>query len=208
MRAQCCACLLLLFAAVPALGHPGVGIVLDSRGNVFYTDLVHVWRIAPDGSKSIAVRNVHTHELSIDSLGNLYGEDSRYVGSDRFETRVWRRGVDGRISEVLPWRDGTYPEYGFTRDGDGAMFWVQCAHGRCIIRRRTPAGRTSTFVPAERFNHNPINAIAAARNGSVYVVDGSDLRRFGADGRATTVAPGLGPALMGLWVDNARTVCT
>jgi hypothetical protein len=37
----------VLFAAA-AHGHPGVGIVQDSRGNVFFTDLKQVWKIAHD----------------------------------------------------------------------------------------------------------------------------------------------------------------
>ncbi len=54
---------LLLLMSATAFAHPGVGIVIDSRGNVFYTDLRQVWRIAADGSKSVAVLNVHSHEL-------------------------------------------------------------------------------------------------------------------------------------------------
>jgi hypothetical protein len=73
-----------LLLALPlrwAEAHPGVGIVRDRHGNVFYTDLMHVWRITPAGHKSIVVRDVHTHELAVDSLGNLYGEDNRYLGA-------------------------------------------------------------------------------------------------------------------------------
>lgn len=29
--------------------HPGIGIVMDSKGNVFYTDLKQVWKIDPLG---------------------------------------------------------------------------------------------------------------------------------------------------------------
>jgi hypothetical protein len=44
---------------------------------------VHVWRIAPDGRKSIAVRDVHSHELAIDATGALVGEDSEFLGGER-----------------------------------------------------------------------------------------------------------------------------
>src|SRR5687767_7064624 len=125
---------LALFLALPlraAEAHPGVGIVRDRQGNVFYTDLVHVWRIAPDGRKSIAVRDVHTHELSIDSAGNLFGEDSDYLGGERWRHRVWRRAPDGRVTDVIPWTDGFFREYGFVRDRAGAMYWVSCPERRC-----------------------------------------------------------------------------
>ena len=53
----------LLLTRFLATAHPGVGLVEDSRGNVYYTDLVHVWKISPDGRKTIAVRNAHTQRL-------------------------------------------------------------------------------------------------------------------------------------------------
>ncbi|HEU0300196.1 MAG TPA: hypothetical protein VFR37_12095 [Longimicrobium sp.] len=199
------ACALLLAAASPASAHPGVGIVLDRRGNVFYTDLHHVWRIAPDGRRSIAVRDVHTHELAIDSAGNLFGEDNRYQGGDRYRHRVWRRTPDGRVTDVVPWRDGFWREYGFVWDRAGAMYWVQCPGRVCTIRRRTRDGRTSTFAPGVRFDRQ-INWIAAGPDGSLYVVDGPDLRRVTREGRLTTVARGLGEHLMGMWPDGRGSV--
>jgi streptogramin lyase len=55
--------IILWLFALPVWGHPGIGIVEDSNGGVFYTDLKQVWRIDPAGNKSVVVRNVHTHEL-------------------------------------------------------------------------------------------------------------------------------------------------
>ncbi len=66
-----------------ALSHPSVSVVTDGRGNVFYSDLKHVWRIAPDGTKTIAVSNVHTHELYLDTLDNHYGDHFWYEGDAR-----------------------------------------------------------------------------------------------------------------------------
>lgn len=203
MRFSLSVCLLLFVASAAAWAHPGVGIVMDRSGSVFYTDLAHVWRIAPDGRKSIAVRDVHTHELAIDGEGNLFGEDSEYLGADRYRHRVWRRSPEGRLFDVVPWSDGFWRQYGFIRDRAGAMYWVQCPDRVCVIRKRTPDGRTTTVAPNERFN-NYINWIAAGPEGSLYVVDGQDLRRVSREGRITTVARNLGTHLMGLWSDDAR----
>lgn len=189
--------LLLLVPLATASAHPGVGIVIDRQGNVYYTDLVHVWRIAPDGRKSIAVRDVHTHELALDSAGSLYGEDSRYQGGDRWRHRVWKRRADGRLTYVVPWTDGFWRQYGFTSDGDGTMYWVQCPERVCSIRKRDRRGATTVVAPSVRFAGN-INFIAAARDGSLYVIDGEDVRRITRDGRAITFAPKLGRMLMGL----------
>lgn len=189
--------LLLLAPLAVARAHPGVGIVIDRQGNVFYTDLVHVWRIARDGRKSIAVRDVHTHELFIDSAGNLFGEDSRYQGGDRWRHRIWRRSPEGRVTDVVPWTAGFWRDYGFTRDGKGAMYWVQCPDRVCTIRKRMPGRRSEVVAPSVRFA-NQVNLIAAAHDGSLYVADGRDLRRIRRDGRVETLAPKLGTMLMGL----------
>ena len=47
---------LAIAGVLPVQGHPGVGIVMDRHGNVFYTDLVQVWMITPDGRQSVARR--------------------------------------------------------------------------------------------------------------------------------------------------------
>ena len=44
-----------LLLALPLLAHPSVSAVIDSGGSVYYSDLEHVWRVAPDGTKSVAV---------------------------------------------------------------------------------------------------------------------------------------------------------
>lgn len=191
------ALLLLLAPLAVARAHPGVGIVIDRQGNVFYTDLVHVWRIAPRGGKSIAVRDVHTHELFIDSAGNLFGEDHRYQGGDRWRHRIWRRSPEGRVTDVVPWTAGFWRDYGFTRDGSGTMYWVQCPDRVCVIRKRMPGRRIEVVAPSVRFA-NQVNLIAAAHDGSLYVADGTDLRRIRRDGRVETLAPRLGTMLMGL----------
>ena len=37
------AALLVLLLAAPVFAHPPVSVVIDPDGNVFYSDLVHVW---------------------------------------------------------------------------------------------------------------------------------------------------------------------
>ena len=62
------------------MADPGVGIVMDSKGNLFYTDLSQIWMIKPDGNKSIAVPNVHSHELYMDKNDQLWGEHLWFNG--------------------------------------------------------------------------------------------------------------------------------
>lgn len=206
------ALMVLLCLASPSSAswaHPGVGIVRDRHGNVFYTDLEHVWRITPAGQKSIAVRDVHTHELGIDSLGNIYGEDNRYLGSgegdDRYRHRIWRRSPDGRTTDIVPWRNGFWREFGFVRDRAGAMYWIKCPARRCSISRRDmtrrAAGTRTTIIASPGRFTRPINWFAASPTevGVLFVVDGPALRRLDSSGRVTTVAANLGRHVMGLW---------
>jgi hypothetical protein len=65
---------LLLAEAAAAEAHPGVGIVQDRRGNVFFTDLRQVWGITAGGRMSVWVPGVHTHELCLAAEDSLYGE--------------------------------------------------------------------------------------------------------------------------------------
>lgn len=84
--------ILFLFSVVTASAHPGIGIVQDRHGCVFFTDTKQVCKIAPDDTMSVAVPGVHTHELCLDANGNLYGEHLWYEGdaSKRWGHRVWR----------------------------------------------------------------------------------------------------------------------
>src|SRR5688572_14730059 len=87
--------------------HPGVGIVQDSKGNIYYTDLVHVWKISPEGKKTIAIRNVHTHELFIDKNDDIYGEHTWYNGEklNTWGYYAWCLRTNGKLDTV----DGPQP---------------------------------------------------------------------------------------------------
>ena len=184
-------CLFAILSAAPLSAHPGTGIVTDRQGNVFYTDLVHVWRISPDGRKSIVVRDVHTHELAIDANGRLYGEDSQYLGGDRYRHRVWRRDPDGRMHDVVPWTDGFWRQYGFVTDARGAMYWTYCPDKTCTIQTRVGAGAVAAVKQKKPFDDR-VNWIAAAPGGGLYVIDGGALKLLSPGGDLRTIAGSLG----------------
>jgi hypothetical protein len=116
----------LLFITSYVFSHPGVGIVEDSKGNIFYSDLKQVWKISSDGRKTIAVKNVHTHELYIDEKDNLFGEHLWYNG-ERLNTwghYVWKLSASGVLEKVIPDKVGFRDEeYSFVRDKTGHMFF-------------------------------------------------------------------------------------
>jgi len=208
--------LILLSAAAIVEAHPGVGIVRDSRGNIFYTDLKQVWKITPDGKKSVVVPNVHTHELCVDAEDNLYGEHLWYEGeaTQKWRHRVWCLRLDGTIVDVIPAREGFLQNYSFVRDRAGNMYWADRG-AQTLIKKRSPDGRITTHATAD---FRDVGWMIAMSDGSLFLIDNGDLRRVAPDGKVTTVANKLSerkpaPAKvsnrnyhMGLWTDGEGSV--
>lgn len=215
VRSLLCGATLLGVLPEVADAHPGVGIVMDRRGNVFYTDLHHVWRITPEGARTIAVRNVHT-ELYLDAQGNLYGEHLWYEGeaTDKWGHRVWRRAADGTLSDVISAREGFLADYSFVRDRAGNMYWAQRG-ASTVIRRRSPSGVIGDHSLGP---FRDVRWMTVTHHGVIYMIDAGDLVRIDADGGLRTVARRLADrsltqffvgdrhAIMGLWTDGPGNV--
>ena len=202
-----------------AQAHPGVSIVMDSRGVVYYTDLVHVWKILPDGTKQIAVREVHTHELYLDADDNLYGEHVAYEGeaTDTWNHRVWRLSPDGTLTNTIPTRSGhpvDFYDYSFVRDGQGTLFRLRRGDAPEVVlvtggeQRALPIRLGSGDIGWGTFGH-----------GAFYFTRGDALLRLDpTSGTMQTVAEdliertlvfrfvGRRHALMGLWTDAEANV--
>lgn len=203
--------LLLTLCALPLAAHPGVGIVMDSQGNVFYTDLEKVWKITPSGQRSVVVPGVHTHELALDAAGNLFGEHLWYEGdaTKKWGHYVWRLAPDGRLSRVIPRTEGFLTHYSFVRDGQGTMYFAE-GDPRTVIRMRKVDGKVILHSAGP---FRDIRWMHARPDGSLYVVDGANLRRVRPDGKVQTVSMGLSEKsialfpvqdhhrVMGLWTD-------
>lgn len=205
----------LSLLATAALAHPSVSVVIDSRGNVYYSDLKQVWRIAPDGKKTVAVPDVHTHELYLDPNDNLYGEHLWYNGEalNTWGSRIWRRSPDGKLLDVVPTHAGFNDAYSFVRDRSGSMYWADRAAN--TIRKRTPDG---AVIAVARSDFRDIRWMTVTPEGTVYLIDTVDLVRVTPDGRVTTVARDLSRGgllrpwaggrhqVMGLWFDRAGNI--
>jgi hypothetical protein len=199
MRIALTFCVLL---AAPLLAHPPVSVVVDARGNVYYSDLEQVWRVAPDGARTIAVPNVHTHELWLDAQGNLFGEHLWYE-NERWGHYVWKRDAAGRVSRIKPPTAGFLTDYAFVRDAAGNMYFADRERGE--IRRIAPNGRITRVIGELK----QMRWLHATPRGTLYVVDGTDLVRV-RDGRAGRFARGVTAArrhtIMGIWTDAAENV--
>ena len=167
---------LLLACAVSAVAHPGWGIVVDGKGNVFYTDLKQVWRIGVDGRKSVAVPNVHTHELYLDATGTLHGEHLWYDGAKaKWGYYLWDL-TGGNVVRHDP-QEGLRASESFVRDRSGAMYWVEGSR----ILKRTPGGPTVEVSkvprPPDETGQAPGGILAAGNDGTLYLVSAGDLLR-------------------------------
>ena len=199
MRIALTVCVLL---TMPLLAHPAVSVAIDSRGYVYYSDLEQVWRVAPDGSKSVAVPGVHTHELYLDAQDNLFGENLWYR-NEKWGHYVWKRDAAGRVTRIRPPTPGFLTNYSFTRDRAGNMYFPDRDRG--AILRIAPNGavtRVAGELKAMRWLH-------VTPAGTLYVVDGTDLVRI-RNGRVERFARGVTSArrhtIMGLWTDRAENV--
>jgi sugar lactone lactonase YvrE len=210
------ALLVLLGATAGATAHPGIGIVQDSRGNIYFTDLRQVWKVAPDGKKSVAVPGVHTHELCIDAQDNLYGEHLWYEGdaTKKWGHRVWRLKPDGSVSDIIPAREGFLRDYSFVRDAGGNMYWAEAGQ-ETVFKKRALDGKITTLATGP---FPAVSWLTATPHGTVYFMTAGDLRRPTPDGKITLVASRLTgktppPSTvairhyhMGLWCDREGSV--
>jgi hypothetical protein len=205
--------LYIIGASLISYAHPGVGIVMDSKGNVFYTDLKHVWKIDTKGKLSIAVRFVHTHELYLDQNDNLYGEHLWYEGEaiDKWGHYVWKLSPAGAIEKIIPPTEGFLEKYTFVHDEHGRMFKATgtkpCQHVISIDSKNV-----STELTDDCFKD--IRWMTTSRKGDLYLIDGVDLKRIPPDGTVETIATRLNERklsqfmvndphrVMGVWTDD------
>jgi hypothetical protein len=200
----------LLFAATAAYAHPPVGIVADRAGNIYYSDLKQVWRLAPDGRQTVVVPNVHTHELYLDPAGNLYGEHLWYEGEaiDRWDYYIWRRSPDGRVQAIVPARRGFRSDWSFVRDAAGNGYWFDATR-KVLMKNHAVLARGNFRDP---------RWMTVTPGGTVYFIDATDLVQVSPNGAVRTVARNLSSKrlvrpdisehhlLMGLWTDRAGNV--
>ena len=200
------------------IAHPPSVLVMDSRGNVYFSDLTCVWVLRPDGRTEIAVPRVHTHELWLGPGDTLYGEDVTNVGDD-YRHRVWKLTPDGELSDEIPWRDGfpdDYYDYGFNRDSAGLTYVLR--RSERAVQVLDESGAPVRSISLQGFE-GLIHGLTVSPDGRLGVGVGADLLTVAPGGtEAELVASGLierteafdwvhdRHALMGMWPDPAGNV--
>jgi hypothetical protein len=176
------AILFALFGVAPLLAHPGSGIAVDRRGQVYFTDTGGgVWKIDTE-RRVTKVDASRFHWMAIDLDGRFATGRMPASGNGDFT----RGGIDPTLIlssdfPVVVGRDGAfyYPEPGGP-------------DGRVQLLRWTAAGTRTVFatLPAktESGSLRWINGLAVGPDGALYYTENAAVRRVNTRGEISTVA--------------------
>lgn len=192
----------LVVMSLRGIAHPSVSIVMDSKGNVYYSDLKQVWKIA-SGKKSVVVPKVHSHELFLDESDNLFGEHLWYNGekANTWGHYVWKLSPNGKIEKVIPATVGFPTDYSFVRDKNGNMFLADRDNKCQTVIRIGKNGVKTKLGDACMEN---IRWMACTPEGVVYLVDVHDLKKVDLQGHVAVVAESLPDKKLFQFVDQAH----
>jgi hypothetical protein len=108
----------VLLIPISSYAHPGIGLVYDGDQTIYYTDLVHIWKLNTiTGEASIFLENLHSHELWLDEDGSLYGEHYWYDQSNEvFKHYIWMATPDGQLNKISETIEGENDHFSFVRE--------------------------------------------------------------------------------------------
>ncbi|HEY5884442.1 MAG TPA: hypothetical protein VIT88_07125 [Pyrinomonadaceae bacterium] len=182
-----------VLSSISTLAHPAWGIVVDRQGQVYFSDLKNIWKIDTQGKLSVfrGGTDTHTHELNIDEAGNVYGEDNF--------SAIWKMTPEGGFSYISSPTDNPQKGISIWRDRGGNMYSVEQDNNlkrQTLLLKRTPGGDISVLAGGSYGHADGKGGLAKFRNivglsfgpdGSLYLTDGSSVRRVATDGTVTTI---------------------
>jgi hypothetical protein len=214
--------LLFLIILFPLIGqaHPGVGIVKDSKGNIYYTDLHQVWKISK-GKKTLVVPSVHTHELWIDQNDNLYGEGGYYDDKTvKFYHYLWVSRANGKIDTVIGMKEQfIHQDFSLAKDKKGNEYYIKrflFPHTDTTrIYRKSPEGKETILASG---NFKNVNWLHPQDDGSLFYVSNNAIYKVDTLGNIRLVKEHVGTtkpsfkfsgnniAIWGIWQDNTKNI--
>ena len=202
-----------------ALAHPGSGIVVDRKGQVFFSDTGQgVWKIDRAG-KLVFFHKSAFHWMAIDQEGSF--TRSRSLSTGRRDAAFERITAEGGKPALI-----TSSDYPITVGRDRNLYYAPYRReGPMQIVRQTPEGNTSVLATINADTEGDriqwVNGIATGPDGSIYFSENSAVRKITMQGDVWVLAsriqvPGCstdrvpemppGPYLRGLAVDSRGVV--
>jgi DNA-binding beta-propeller fold protein YncE len=192
------------------MAHPGSGIVVDRRGEIYFVDTGSgVWKIDLQG-KLTHLSGPMFHWMTIDS-------------DDRFSTVHLPTGARGDITRV-----GTTPtllvasDFPITIGADGNLYYPSYTSSSGLqLMELTPSDRTTVLTnlsAAGGGDLRHLNGLAAGLDGSLYCSEDNAIRRISRRGQISTIVANLTlptcvsipgttrPMLRGLAADSHGTI--
>jgi sugar lactone lactonase YvrE len=196
--------LLLSILAQTVSAHPPTGIVTDKKGNVYFTDLEAVWKLDPSGRVSVfraGISGRHVHELAIDADDTILGADLSY--ESQWISAIWKMSPQGALSYLLEPTNNPPRGMSMWLDRQGRMYVVDQDNRNkkhTLLLRRTPEGLVSTLAGSSYgyadgkgtdAKFSSVGGLAITSDNTVYLTDGTAVRKVTSDGLVTTVARDL-----------------
>jgi SMP-30/gluconolaconase/LRE-like protein len=211
----------LCFGSFTASAHPSSGIVVDPKGNVFFSDLDRgVLKIDVSGKVTTISPKEGGHWLALDNNGSFSNVD--FEKSPHWPRWFKRRTAVGIRPALIS--DGGSP---LVVAPGGNLYYVcnddHMIPGGLIIARLTPDGKEMLLNAAFRHASDELGGIkglALSPDGSLYGSYPKAVLKFSLDGKVTTLlnpvvvvdcdkdpaSSGDAPSLRGLAVDGRGTV--
>jgi sugar lactone lactonase YvrE len=194
--------------------HEGWGIVVDTHGQIYFSDIPTntIWKINRFGKLQIAVANQHSHALILGSDGNIYGSHEN--------GRVWKITSENHYTEILPPNpDFPLNLHCFNIDNKGNIYSMNAKgvqSGQVMLIKRSADGNVTTIAGSAKGYKDGngikaqfiwINGMAWAPDSSLYLTDGPYVRKVTMEGVVSTVYEKLtteskGEDLYGLTVSS------
>lgn len=202
----------LMLATSRAEAHEGWGIVVHRSGWIYVADIPAniIWRISRDGKVELVAAGKHSHALVLDSAGNVYGTNPHLTLPIR---SVWRLSLNGQLSDIIaPTENFPLGLQSFMMDSTGNLYSANARNAQTpelLLLRRSPDGQITTLAGgtvghrdgiSSTAQFTGIDGMAWGPDGSLYLTDGSYVRRVFQDGTVTTL--GTAPLTERKWDED------
>ncbi len=180
--------------------HPPWGIAVDRQGQVYISDLETIWKIDAQGRQTVfraGVSGRHTHELTIDEGGNLYGEDLTYEpATQRYISAIWKMTPAGGFSYVIAPTRNAPKGMSIWRDRNGNMYYLQKdnPNHEIVLLKRSSNGKITTLIGSRDAADKErqivlysIGGMAFGADGALYLTDGDNIHKVTTSDVVTTL---------------------